>query len=142
MCLARPAFHAGHMACVTCRFWSFCVTPKHTFDCGRTRLLRHKIVQAEGYAARWVAGSASDECGFFDGQVWRSHSWVVCNGLIVDIKTDQFGVPTVITPSVHDRRYRESNVDPASDVWQVKRDMAASEAMVLWRQHCEAHSLS
>ena len=130
------------MACVACRLGLFCVIHKSCGTFGRTSLLRYKIVQAEGYAARWVAGSASDECGFFDGQVWRSHSWVVCDGLIVDIKADQFGVPTVITPSVHDRRYRESNVDPASDVWQVKRDMAASEAMVLWRQHCEAHSLS
>ena len=115
--------------------------PLSTGTCGRTSLLLQKILQADGYAARWCIGSALQECGFFDGEGWRSHAWVVCSDLILDITADQFGAPPVIVSPVGDSRYRESNVDPASEVWQVKRDLAASEAMVLWRRHSEAHSL-
>ena len=116
--------------------------PLSAGTCGRTSLLLQKILEAHGYAVRWCTGSALDDCGFFDGQVWRGHSWLVCDSLIIDITADQFGAaPVIITPA-NDQRYRESRADPASDVSRARREVAVSEAMVLWRQHCKAHSLS
>ena len=93
-----------------------------------------QILCSQGFDAEWRTGVAEECCGFFDGQLWPSHSWAVCNGLILDITADQFAAPPVIIVPDGDRRYRGSALDPAGPEWQARRRQAADEAFTLWRQ--------
>lgn len=109
-------------------------SPLSAGTCGRTSLLLTKILLAEGRNAAWRTGAASQARGFFDGRRWRSHSWVECEGFILDITADQFGAPPVLVVGDDDRRYRASEADPALPDRQERRERAAAAALALWRQ--------
>lgn len=106
-----------------------------TNTCGRSSLFLRDVLRHEGYAARWVNGvprPAEDApCfgpyGFFAGQRWESHAWVVCEGQIIDITADQFGAEPVIVTSLSDSRYSAGPEDTAyPEAVQARFDAVAS----------------
>lgn len=109
-------------------------SPLSAGTCGRTSLLLQKILLAKGRSALWRTGRGVQAHGFFDGRRWRSHSWVECEGFVLDITADQFGAPPVIVTAAGDRRYRADEVDPAFPERRERRERAATAALALWRQ--------
>lgn len=62
-----------------------------------------------GFAARVASGrpaASPNTFGFWTGDRWEDHAWVVCGDYIIDITADQFGLPEVMTVPASDRRYR------------------------------------
>ncbi|WP_298161417.1 lasso peptide biosynthesis protein [Brevundimonas sp.] len=105
--------------------------------CGRSSLFLQRALIDAGFAADWVSGVPSpdhpdDPVGFFDGEIWRSHAWVQCEDLIVDITADQFGDRPVTVVSLHDDRYQQGLRDPALPEFVVARTEAVAAIWPRW----------
>ena len=92
-----------------------------TNTCGRSSLFLRDVLRAEGFSAEWAngvprrneGGAEAGPFGFFSGQRWESHAWVVTDDFILDITADQFGAAPVIVTPISDPRYRAGYEDTA-----------------------------
>ena len=105
--------------------------------CGRSSLFLQRALVHSGFAAGWVTGVPSpdgsdDAVGFFDGRIWRSHAWVECEGLIVDLTADQFGCEPVMVCPIEDTRYRKGTGDAASPSFVSARAQAVATIWPFW----------
>lgn len=91
------------------------------------------ILSDAGLAARVAAGTDPERDEGFAAPGGRvGHAWVVCEGLVVDITADQFGLPPVVLVREDDPRYREGR-DTAWPEAQVARRMRAEATLAQWR---------
>ncbi|MDP3403854.1 MAG: lasso peptide biosynthesis protein [Brevundimonas sp.] len=103
--------------------------------CGRSSLFLQRALIDTGFAAEWVSGVSdrlNDPVGFFDGEIWRSHAWVQCEDLIVDITADQFGDRPVTVVGLHDDRYRKGPGDTALSEFVAARTEAVAAIWPRW----------
>lgn len=99
--------------------------------CGRSSLFLQRALIDAGFAAGWVSGvplpdRSDDPVGFFDGEIWRSHAWVQCEDLIVDITADQFGDRPVKVICVDNDLYRKGSGDLALPEFVAARNEAVA----------------
>ena len=106
--------------------------------CGRSSLFLQRALIDAGFAAEWVTGvpengHSDDPVGFFDGNVWRSHTWVQCEDLIVDITADQFGdQPVKVVCLPHDR-YHRGSADMAAPEFVAARTESVNAIWPRWK---------
>ena len=114
------------------------VASKHT--CGRTSLFLVKALEQDDIAARWVSGVPRltehgpdlGPYGFFTGNRWESHAWVLSSAWIIDITADQFGADPVTVAPCDDERYRAGDRDTALPAHVAARHRAVEDAWPYW----------
>ncbi len=97
--------------------------------CGRSSLFLQRALCSEGFDAMWRSGAPSTAkpgAGFLGSDGWIGHAWVECDGSILDITADQFGLaPVLITPSGDPRYQAGDDVAFADAVTRRKTAVAA-----------------
>jgi len=91
-------------------------------------------------AARWVSGVPRltehgpdlGPYGFFTGNRWESHAWVLSSAWIIDITADQFGADPVTVAPCDDERYRAGDRDTALPAHVAARHRAVEDAWPYW----------
>ncbi len=92
-----------------------------------------QVLKQQGHDAKFQAGTDTGE-GFLVAGVRQGHSWVLADGMIVDITGDQFKAPPVIVTPGDDPRYARSSAG-FKMLDSDKRDVAA-----LWEEWQTEHA--
>ncbi len=105
--------------------------------CGRSSLFLQRALIDAGFAAEWATGVPSPDrpeqpAGLFDGRIWRSHSWVECEGFVVDVTADQFGAEPVTVCPIDVKRYRRNAGDAALPEFAAARREAVAAIWPVW----------
>lgn len=101
--------------------------------CQTSSLFLRNVLFDRGIASQVEQGNVPDrDEGFFDGNKWHGHAWVLVGDMIVDITADQFGLKPVQLIPCSDAAYRAGDVDTASLSAKRNRKSLVENAWKRW----------
>jgi hypothetical protein len=108
--------------------------------CGQTSLFLTHALRDLALTAEWANGIPRrgegtldiGPYGFLSEGRWESHSWVECDGWIIDVTADQFGSPPVIITATNDPRYGKHTQDTAFEEAKRRRQREVEAIWPIW----------
>jgi hypothetical protein len=107
------------------------------WTCSRSAAFLAFALEQAGSPA-WVASGRpgidlqAPPSGFFAGDHWEDHAWVVCGDRIIDITADQFGEAEVVIADLSDARYRAGQDAETTLPLTTRGSLAVEELKGLW----------